>query len=283
MLQRGHGYGRKGATWRQGRQKRSPARPREVKIAARKLVKRLRNHADGDPEILRIAAVLDRCDRRHRCLHPACPQCGRALQRTFVQALDRFIQANEHLGPWVMLSLILPPAETGEINFEIERARYSAVLREAGLTLGMFGLDLSFNEDDRRALPEAERFASHPCVHLYGIAPAAQVEAVLPTLKRLAPATAIVRRPVRRKQFDGNPAALAYSHKPSFARRLTILRDDPKRVSPVRTTRDRFLTVEQQIRAVRALGRAGLTGRIVLLGVHFEIVPTARARTTPQT
>ncbi len=283
MLRRGSGYGIAGPNWREGKRQHPASRPRDVKAAARTLAKRLRKHGRHGRKLLHLAALLRGCDRRHRCLHLACPQCSRAVQRTFVRALDRFIQENEHLGPWVMLSLILPPAETGEIDFEAERIRYTAVLRQAGLTLGMFGLDLSFNEDDRRALPEAERFASHPCVHLYGIASAAEVEAALPALKRLAPTTAMVRRPVRRKRFDGNPAALAYSHKPGFARRLTILRDDPKRVSPVRTTRDRPLTVEQEIRAVRALERAGLAGRIILLGVHFAIVPTARARSTPET
>ncbi|WP_187278577.1 hypothetical protein [Methylobacterium sp. WL64] len=46
-------------------------------------------------------------------------------------------------------------------------------------------------------------------------------------------------------RFDGNLAALAYSHKPCFTRRLTILRDDPRRASLVRTIRDRVLTIEQ--------------------------------------
>ncbi len=284
MLRRGSGYGIAGPTWREGKRQRPAARPRDVKAAARKLKKRLERNGGVDPELLNIAVELGNCDRRHRCLHPACPQCGRAVQRLFVRALVRFLEANEHLGPWVMLSLILPPLDPGrEIDFAAERARYTAVLRRAGLRLGAFGLDLSFNEDDRRMLSEADRFAPHPCVHLYGIAPAGQVEAALPVLRRLVPATNLVCRPVRRKRFDGNPAALAYSHKPRFTRRLTILRDDPRRASPVRTTRDRVLTVEQEIRAVRALARAGLTGRIVLLGVHFEPVPIARPRRAPRT
>jgi hypothetical protein len=281
MLRRGSGYGITGPTWREGKRQRPAARPRDVKLAARKLVKRLRKHGRNNPELRQLAAVLKGCNRRHRCLHPACPQCGRAVQRLFVRALYRFIQAHENLGPWEMLSLILPPLNpAGDIDFATERARYTAVLRQAGLRLGAFGLDLSFNEDDRRTLPEAERFEPHPCVHLYGIVPAVQVKAALPALKRVAPATATVRRPVRRKRFDGNPAAFAYSHKPGFARRLTILRDDPRRASPVRTTRDRPLTVEQEIQAVQALGQAGLAGRMILLGLRFETVPAPRTRRT---
>lgn len=273
MLRRGQGYGIKGPTWRQGRKKRPPTRPRDVKAAARKLVKRLRKHAAGNPELLRIATALSRCNRRHRCLHPACPQCGRALQRLMVRIIGRFLQAHPELGPWRVLSLILPvrPGAT-EIEFAEAWDCYAPLLQEAGLTRGVFGLDLSFNEDDRRALPDADRFEPHACVHLYGLAPAAEVEAAVPRLKRLVPATDAVRRPVRSTPFDGDLAAVAYSFKPDFARRQTILKDKPGRANPVRNTRDRPLTVEQQIRLVQALDRAGQNGRIMLLGLSMEVI-----------
>ena len=273
MLRRGQGYGIKGTTWRQGRKKRPPTRPRDVKAAARKLVKRLRKHAAGDPELLRIATALSRCNRRHRCLHPACPQCGRAVQRLMVRTTGRFLHANPELGPWRVLSIILPvrPGAT-EIEFAEAWDCYAALLQEAGLTRGVFGLDLSFNEDDRRALPDADRFEPHACVHLYGLAPAAEVEAAVPRLKRLVPATDAVRRPVRSTPFDGDLAAVAYSFKPDFARRQTILQDKPGRANPVRNTRDRPLTVEQQIPLVQALERAGLNGRIMLLGLSMDVI-----------
>jgi hypothetical protein len=182
-----------------------------------------------------------------------------------------------------MLSLIMPPHDSGEIDFAVEQARYTLLLRQAGITLGAFGLDLSFNEDDRRALALADRFEPHACVHVYGLAPAAQIEAALLMLKRLAPATAIVRRPVKRRRFNGNPAGLAYSHKPGFARRLTILKLNQQRGKLVRTTRDRPLTVVQEIQAVRALARAGLAGRILLLGLRFGTDPKGRLRLIPTT
>lgn len=274
MLRRGQGYGVKGPTWRQGRDKRPPTRPRDAKAAARKLVKRLRKHAGGDSNLLRIAAALSRCNRRHRCLHPACPQCGgRALQHLMVRTTGRFLHANPELGPWRVLSIILP-SRLGATETEFAEAwdRYAALLQQAGLTRGVFGLDLSFNEDDRRSLPDVERFEPHACVHLYGLAPAAEVEAAVPRLKRLVPATDAVRRPVRSTPFDGDLAAVAYSFKPDFVRRQTILQDKQGRANPVRNTRDRPLTVEQQIRLVQALERAGLNGRIMLLGLSMEAI-----------
>ncbi|WP_091951410.1 hypothetical protein [Methylorubrum salsuginis] len=273
MLRRGQGYGIKGPTWRQGRNHRPPARPRDAKAAARKLTKRLRKHAAGDPELLRIAAQLRRCDRRHRCLHPACPQCGRAVQRLMVRIIARFHKAHAELGPWRVLSIILP-ARPGDAAIAFDRSweGYAALLQQAGLTRGVFGLDLSFNEDDRRALDKADRFEPHACVHLYGLAPAVDVEAAAPKLKRLVPATDAVRRPVRSTPFDGDLAAVAYSFKSDFARRQTIQQDKPGRANPVRNTRDRPLTVEQQIRTVRALDRAGLNGRIMLLGLSMKVI-----------
>ena len=284
LLRRGNGYGVAGPTWAEGKKKRPPPRPRDAKAAARKLVKRLTKHAHGDPGVLRIAETLRGCSRRRRCLHPACPKCGRALQRLLVRLILRFLTTYPELGPWVAVSIILPPSTANSaIDFDAERARYAGLLRAVGIDLGGFALDLSFNEDDRRSRPESQRFAPHACVHLYGLAPAAQVKAALPKLKRFARSTEVVRRPVKRKRFDGNSAAIAYAFKPRFVRRLTIERAHPERVNPVRTTRDRPLTVEQDLRAVRALDHVGLTGRLLLPGLSFEAALPARSRSTPRT
>ncbi|WP_163362348.1 hypothetical protein, partial [Escherichia coli] len=82
------------------------------------------------------------------------------------------------LGPWRVLSLILPPID-GATSLDIGTAwsHYATVLRQAGITLGIFGIDLSFNEDDRRALDEAARFQPHACLHVYGLAPADEIKA----------------------------------------------------------------------------------------------------------
>ncbi|GBU18814.1 hypothetical protein AOPFMNJM_2408 [Methylobacterium jeotgali] len=245
-----------------------------MKRTAWKLVRRLRRHANGDPVLLRIAATLAHCDRRHRCLDPACPQCNRAVQRIMVRMIAAFQQAHPELGPWRVLSLILPPID-GATSLDIGTAwsHYATVLRQAGITLGIFGIDLSFNEDDRRALDEAARFQPHACLHVYGLAPADEIKAADAFLKRHVPATEAIRRPVRSTLFDGNLAAPAYAFKPDPIRRQTILRDKPGRANPVRDTRDRPLTVEQQLQTVRALDEAGIGGRILLLGLRLASIP----------
>ncbi|MCJ2007953.1 hypothetical protein [Methylobacterium sp. J-092] len=285
MLARGSGYGIAPPTWTLGKQERRADRPREVKKASRQVQKRLRKKRFCNAESLRLAAKLSRCDRRHRCFSAACPQCARALQRVLVRILAPFLKERVGAELWGTLSIILPPTDPdAEIDFAAERERYQTVLRRAGFTLGVFGLDCTFNEDWRDLNPPKKPFLPHACVHLHGFAPIEDIEAALPLLKKLVLATEAVPRPFHHSAFDAAVKGVAYNFKPSFERRQTIEQFDPRRAKLVRNTRHRpQLTVEQQIRAVRALDQAGLNGRIILLGVHFEIVPTARARTNPQT
>lgn len=239
----------------------------------RRRAKRISKQAKVHPDLQPMAQQLHRCGRARwggRCRHPACPMCARAWHGSRIAIISTALREQQELEPWGTLTVVLPPSNAGpEIDFRAERERYAAILRAAGLTLGIFCLDLSFNEDDRRELPESERFAPHASVHLHGFAPTAQLAAALPRLKWLVPRTAASPRPVKSGPFDGNPAAIAYALKPNFDRRLTILNQDARRGKPVRNSRDRPLTVEQEIQTVRALDRAGWDGRLLLLGMSF--------------
>lgn len=278
----GAGYDAGAVTWAVGRgrrRKRSPNRA-AIRALSRRRRRWLRKHGRAHPDLAAVGALIAACGRRrlrHRCRHPACPRCAHALQRLFVRAVHRLVVC----GPgevWSTVSIILPALDPdGVIDFGAERARYTALLREAGIVRGVFGLDLSFNEDHRGSRPAAERFPDHASVHLYGLAPAAEAGAAKAALKRLLPATDMVPRPVRTKPWDGGLGAIAYMAKPEFQRRQTIEKVDPQRGKLVRDTRDRPLTVEQQIQAVRALARAGLTGRFILLGLQLEAVVSGPA------
>lgn len=285
MLARGSGYGIAPPTWTLGKQERPADRPRDVKMASCKVQKRLRKKAYCNVETLRLAVKLARCDRRHRCFSAACPQCARALQRVLVRTFAPFLTERLDAQPWGTLSIILPPTNPdAEIDFAAERERYRAVLRKAGFMLGIFGLDLSFNEDKRKLSPPAKPFQPYACVHLHGFAPIAEIEIALPKLKKLILATEAVPRPIHIDTFDGAVKALAYAFKPNFERRQTIEQFDPRRGKLVRNTRHRpQLTLEQEIRTFRALDRAGLTGRIVLLGYRFEATNLGSLASSPET
>lgn len=277
----GAGFNTGAVVWPVGnRGKRSPNRA-EIRRLRRILLRWLRKHGRTHPDLAAMHAVIAACGRhrlRDRCLHPACPRCATALQRLLVRTVSRFTNGHPE-DVWITITIILPVLDSGgEPDFGAVRDQAETILREAGITLGVFGFDLSANEDHRRSRPDAERFADFYCVHLYGLAPAAQVKAAKPKLKRRIPATDAVPRPVKTETWDGRLSALGYMLKGEFQRRQTIEEPDERRGKLVRDTRDRPLLVEQRIQAVRALARAGLTGRILLLGLSFEATPLGRLR-----
>lgn len=277
----GAGYNTSAVTWPVGRHGKRPANRAEIRAQMRRRRRWLRKHGRADADLGAIAKIIAACGRhrlRDRCRHPACPRCAAALQRLIVHVTHR-LTTRLAGQTWMTVSIILPTPDRDEgMDFVAHGERTRAMLQEAGLTLGMFGLDMSCNEDHRTSLPEAERFAPHACVHLYGLALATEARAAAATLKRLIPRMQTVPRPIRIKRWDGGLAAIAYALKPDFQRRQTIEKFDEQRGKLVRTTRDRPSTVEQRIRTVRALDRAGMTGRIVLLGLRFEVADSGQLR-----
>ena len=281
----GAGYNTGATVWPVGRRgKRSPNRA-EIRALKSRRRRWLGKHGRSNPDLAAIGQTIELCGRsrlHHRCGHPGCPRCADALQRLLVRVVSRYHAARPRGETWVTVSIILPvEGGDGHIDFLAWRRRCAALLREVGISLGVFGLDLSWNEDHRHALPEAEWFAPHACVHLYGLAPVAEVEVVKAKLKRRVQPTMAVPRPVQIKFWDGGAAAIAYLHKPDFQRRQTIEKFDEQRGKLVRDTRDRPLTVEQQIRTIRALERAGLTGRLMLVGLRMELGGPNRLRLVP--
>lgn len=277
----GAGYNTGAVKWTTGRQHTPSPNRAAIRQAMRVRRRWLRKHGHARPDLAAIGNTIATCGHRRlrdRCGHPACPRCAGALQRLLVETVAHFLEVEGAGEPWMIVSVILPPrGASGDIEFAIERDRYAPLMRQAGITRGVFGLDFSFNEDRRRSVPEAERFEPHASVHLFGFAPAAEVRVAEAKLKRLVPATKVCPRPVRVDDFDGGLSGLAYAFKPNFECRQSIEQFDRRRGKLGRNTRHcPKLTVEQGTRAVRALDRGGLTGRIVLLGLRFAITETGR-------
>lgn len=285
-LAAGPAYNASALTWPVGRRGgRSPTRAERRALKSRRR-RWLRKHGRAHADLAAIGAIIENCRRgrlTNRCGHPACPECADALQRLFVDATRRFIRGQPGQA-WMRVSIILPGLDPGEQpDFVAVGELAQTILRKAGVTLGVLGIDASWNEDHREDEGKAGRFANHACLHLYGLIPAAGSQTVKAALKRLIPATEAAPRPVHMQPWDGSPVAIAYALKGDFQRRQTIERLNLKRGRLVRDTRDRPLTVAQQIQAVRALDRAGLTGRIVLVGLRFELSETGRLCLVPTT
>ncbi len=276
----GAGFNTGAETWLVGRHRKPSPNRAAIRHMKRRAHGWFKKHGKTNPDVAMMGARIAACGQRrlhHRCLHPACPRCAHALQRLLVRVVRRY-HAGQPEEAWATISIVLPPHDpSADPDFVSEGIRYRALLEAAGITRGVFALDLSFNED-RRPLSADQRFADHACVHLYGLAPVVEMAAVKRMLKQLTPVSNAVPRPVKVRPWDGSPTAIAYVHKPGFSRRQTILVFNEQRKKLVRDTRDKPLINAQQIHAVRALDRAGLAGRLILLGLHFEATETGQFR-----
>jgi hypothetical protein len=73
---------------------------------------------------------------------------------------------------------------------------------------------------------------------------------------------------VKIKEWDGDPAALGYTLKNTFVRRVSYQREasNDRSKHACRNTRDRSLRIEQEIELMIILDRAGLHARLHLGG-----------------
>ena len=106
--------------WEQGRSKRPCESAPEARAARLKLMARLRRFGENNPKALAVQTRLASCRPRKRCKSGACPECGRAWQRWFVEALRQFLRAEgaAALGTSTILSIVHPAGivQPGELD-----------------------------------------------------------------------------------------------------------------------------------------------------------------------
>jgi hypothetical protein len=148
--------------------------------------------------------------------------------------------------------------------------KIQAILKRAGITTFVGGIDISANED------EAGEIHPHFQIQSWILVLTQEVRRVETKLRASFPKTDTTPRPVKIKEWDGNLAALGYALKNTFDRRVSYHREASEDGSQhaCRNTRDRPLRVEQEIELVIALDRAGLHARLHLGGCR--VVRTAR-------
>lgn len=157
-------------------------------------------------------------------------------------------------------SLRIPVGELTPEHILRSGRLYKRLLIQAGITTFFGGLDASANEKDGEA--------AYLQIQTWVFAPTQQVQWVERTLRDLLPRTKNVPRPVTVKLWDGNLAALAYSLKNTFDRRVSYEReasDDGSRHQCC-NTRDRSLRVEQEIELAITLDQVGHQARLQLGG-----------------
>jgi hypothetical protein len=216
----------------------------------------------------RLAYKLASCAVPSPCGSGACPVCTRALQRHFVSEVFPFLQPTSD---FVTVSLVpnspislgtlsqLPILEfTGSVGKQLARSRISFCVG---------GIDFSFNESRRGD------FQSHWSPHIWLLTSdfnRARWESRLREHFRRSPA---IPRPVKILDWDGDLAAIGYSLKYQFSRRVSTLghRSESRRLCNV-TQYDR-LRGHERFELYSYLDRIGLASRILLVGLRAHPPP----------
>lgn len=94
--------------WLEGRTQRPCQTAAEAEAERKRLIKRLRRFGKHFPTALAVADRIEACAVRRRCMSGACPECGRAWQRWFVEATAEFLveETGSHSGGSTILSPI---------------------------------------------------------------------------------------------------------------------------------------------------------------------------------
>ena len=255
----------RGKPWERPCETAAEARQRR-ESAARKLTRASCTFAGaGD-----LAERLDTCGRKHRCLSGACPECNRALQRSFVAEVQAALTKVKMSDPSLLVSMVpdfggLPLIDATQAEWKSIELRLRKTIRQVGITTAMLGADFSVNTRKKDKLIQGQ---------FWGVICDAP-KGWKAKLKPLINASRKVKRPLRSKVFDGYEAGLAYSLKTTFERK-TWIRDpnsDRSDRGPSSNTRNRPLQGGRDwVQLMLFLDEIGLAARIVLVGIRRIIL-----------
>jgi hypothetical protein len=251
-------------TWRDARTSNDA---KESRISC---IKRLRRFASKIPEAAKLAKILARCKRRHRCMSGACPECGRAFQRWFVAQVINLASYENSL-QLIAVSIAFPHHRSvGDTLDTLDttkmKRQVTETIKDSGQVHWMAGgTDLSLNDDTQRNVPVCWQ------AQLYGFAEVSSREQFSKLLRHEFKKTRKVKRPVQTEHCDGSSRAISYGFKTDFVRRIGY-RGQAGPADNRRTcwkTRKVSLRPMEHVRAMLWLHRVGLAGRLFLRGVRM--------------
>jgi len=216
----------------------------------------------------RLASKLATCVIGTPCASGACPVCTRALQRHFVSEAFPLLQPTSEfltvsLIPNARFSLgALSQLSISEFNESVgERLAQSKI----GFCVG--GVDFSFNESRRGD------FSPHWSPHIWLLTDKFNRARWEMRLRHQFEHSRTTPRPVKIQEWDGDLAAIGYSLKYGFSRRISTIgrRSNGTRVCKV-TNYDR-LRSRERFELYSYLHEIGLGSRILLMGVETNDPP----------
>ena len=259
--------------WTEGRLNQPAMKSKEAEKRRRQTVKLLRRHGRFDPAAIKLAAKLDSCRPRQRCLSLACPACRRAAQRVFVAAGEQLMRRSKQTGVTVISVVYfdarIPDRGLAKVPSLFGRVAHylRAALIQAGVHQAIGGFDVSANEDASLG------FAPHYRPHAWLFIPTPQIARCESVFRQHFPPSATVRRPVVMQTFDGNRRGLAYALKGDFERRISLPREVQRdETVKRRNTRHRVLLARQKLELALALDRIGLDARMLFIGLQLADV-----------
>ena len=194
-------YGDGAPTWRG-----APA-SNNAKTTRKRYIKRLRRFASKVPEAAKLAKILARCKRRHRCMSGACPECGRAFQRWFVCQVMNL--ANYENSPQLTaVSIAFPHHRSVGDTLDTTKMKrdLTETIKNSDLVHWMAGgIDLSLNDDTQRNVPICWQ------AQLYGFAEVSSRKQFSKLLRDTFKKTRKVKRPIQTEECDGSSRAISYA------------------------------------------------------------------------
>jgi hypothetical protein len=194
--------------------------------------------------------------------------CTRALQRHFVSEAIRFLQPTSE---FVTVSLVPnAPSSLGALS-QLPIANFTESVGErlarSKISFGVGGVDFSFNESRR------DDFSSHWSPHIWLLTDKFNRARWEMRLRKHFKRSRATPRPVKVQDWDGDLAAIGYSLKYQFSRRISTIgrRSQDTRVCRV-TNYDRLYSHER-FELYSYLHGIGLGSRILLMGVEAHRLP----------
>ena len=234
--------------------------------------KRLWRFKISFPQAARLAAILASCVPGRRCLSGGCPECGRAMQRWFVQQAQTLAATSPY--PLISISLALAEQRTPEDG--LHSLHTPTIKKAISYTLGkandlewvVGGIDLSLNDDSQKG----SDIGWQP--QLFAYVATGNPKSLSDVLRKRYPPTAQAPRPLQIKECDGSPEAFSYGFKSVFVRRIAY-KDPQGRWN----TRKVFLPPKSDVQAMCWMHNVGFGGRIFLknirmtrVGHHVELI-----------
>ena len=216
----------------------------------------------------RLVHRLATCVVSAPCASGACPVCTRALQRHFVSEAFSILQPTSD---FVTVSLVpnapFSLATLSQLPIADFTESVGERLARSNIYFCVGGVDFSFNESRRGDFPP------HWSPHIWLLTNKfnrARWEVRLRSLFQHSQATP---RPVKIQDWDGDLAALGYSLKYRFNRRISTVgrRSQDTRVCRV-TNYDR-LRSQERFELYSYLHEIGLGSRILLMGIETDDPP----------